>query len=139
MAGKGNPNLHKFSPGTDAANKKRSELADRLVGRMLDECFACLREGIVTDADLLDAGMVLGTGFAPFYGGPMSYAKSKGIPELFEQFARLGKALSNGNRLELLELLAQGERNVDALSKLSGLTVVNTSQHLRQLHHRRIL
>lgn len=54
--------------------------------------------------------------------------------ELFEQLARLGKALSNGNRLELLEFLAQGERSVDSLAKVSGLTVANASQHLRQLH-----
>jgi len=52
---------------------------------------------------------------------------------LFNQFARVGKALSNGNRLELLEFLAQGERSVDELAKVSGLTVGNTSQHLKQL------
>jgi rhodanese-related sulfurtransferase/DNA-binding transcriptional ArsR family regulator len=53
--------------------------------------------------------------------------------ELFNQFARVGKALGNGNRLELLEFLAQGERGVDALAKVSGLSVANTSQHLQQL------
>ncbi|VAW71695.1 Transcriptional regulator, ArsR family [hydrothermal vent metagenome] len=53
--------------------------------------------------------------------------------DLFSQFARIGKALSNGNRLEILEFLAQGERSVDELSKVSGLTVGNTSQHLQQL------
>jgi len=53
--------------------------------------------------------------------------------ELFAQFARVGKALSNSNRLELLEYIAQGERSVEALSKVSGLTVANTSQHLQQL------
>ncbi len=53
--------------------------------------------------------------------------------ELFSQFARVGKALSNGNRLELLEFLAQGERSVDALATVAGLTVANTSQHLQQL------
>ena len=53
--------------------------------------------------------------------------------ELFTQFARLGKALSNANRLELLEYLAQGERGVEALAKVSGLTLANTSQHLQQL------
>ncbi len=52
---------------------------------------------------------------------------------LFEQFARIGKALSNANRLELLEFLAQGERSVDALASVSGLSVANTSQHLQQL------
>ncbi len=52
---------------------------------------------------------------------------------LFAQFARVGKALSNANRLELLELLAQGERSVDALASVSGLSIANTSQHLQQL------
>ena len=52
---------------------------------------------------------------------------------LFTQFARVGKAFGNGNRLELLEYLAQGERSVDELSKVSGLTIANTSQHLQQL------
>ena len=53
--------------------------------------------------------------------------------ELFSQFARIAKAMSHGNRLELLEYLAQGERSVEALAKVSGLTVANTSQHLQQL------
>ena len=53
--------------------------------------------------------------------------------DLFAQFARVGKALGNGNRLELVEYIAQAERSVDELAKLSGLTVANTSQHLQQL------
>jgi rhodanese-related sulfurtransferase len=52
---------------------------------------------------------------------------------LFAQFARVGSSLSNGNRLELLDFLAQGERSVDELAKISGLTVANTSRHLQQL------
>ena len=55
--------------------------------------------------------------------------------DLFAQFARVGKALSNGNRLELLEFLAQGERSVEQLSKVASLTVANTSQHLQQRRH----
>ncbi|MCU7843928.1 MAG: metalloregulator ArsR/SmtB family transcription factor [Candidatus Thiodiazotropha sp. (ex Monitilora ramsayi)] len=53
--------------------------------------------------------------------------------DLFNHFARVAKAMSNGYRLELLEFLAQGERSVDALAQVSGLTVANTSQHLQQL------
>lgn len=53
--------------------------------------------------------------------------------DLFAQFARVGKALSSGNRLELLEYLAQGERSVEELGKVAGLTLANTSQHLQQL------
>ncbi|MFA9460300.1 ArsR/SmtB family transcription factor [Thiohalorhabdus sp. Cl-TMA] len=49
------------------------------------------------------------------------------------QFARVGKALSNANRLELLEYLAQGDRSVEELARVSGLAVANTSQHLQQL------
>lgn len=59
---------------------------------------------------------------------------SKGVKQLlFEQFARVGKAMSNANRLEILEFLAQSEYNVEELSKLAGITVANTSQHLQQL------
>jgi len=53
--------------------------------------------------------------------------------DLFTQFAVVGKALSNGNRLELLEFLAQGERSVEELATVSGLSVANTSRHLQQL------
>ncbi|MES9950376.1 MAG: ArsR/SmtB family transcription factor [Candidatus Thiodiazotropha sp.] len=53
--------------------------------------------------------------------------------DLFNEFSRVAKAMSNGYRLELLEFLAQGERSVDALAQVSGLTVANTSQHLQQL------
>lgn len=52
---------------------------------------------------------------------------------LYGQFARIGKALGNPHRLELLELLAQGERSVDALATESGLTLANASQHLQAL------
>jgi rhodanese-related sulfurtransferase len=53
--------------------------------------------------------------------------------DLFAQLALIGTALSSGVRLELLELLAQGERSVDDLSKLTTATVANTSQHLQKL------
>jgi rhodanese-related sulfurtransferase/DNA-binding transcriptional ArsR family regulator len=53
--------------------------------------------------------------------------------DLFAQFARVGKALSSGNRLEILDFLAQGERSVEALANVVGMSVGNTSQHLQQL------
>ncbi len=52
---------------------------------------------------------------------------------LYGQFARIGKALASPHRLELLELLAQGERTVDALAGESGLSLANASQHLQTL------
>ena len=67
-------------------DKPLQAISDRLVLRMLNEAFACLREGVVANGDLLDAGMIFGTGFAPFRGGPIHYAKSQGIQELYQQF-----------------------------------------------------
>src|SRR4026208_1420645 len=52
---------------------------------------------------------------------------------LYGQFARIGKALSSPHRLELLELLAQGERTVDSLATEIALSLANTSQHLQAL------
>ena len=52
---------------------------------------------------------------------------------VFEQFAVVAQALANGHRVELIELVAQGERSVEELARLSGLTVTNASQHLQLL------
>src|ERR671936_1324120 len=52
---------------------------------------------------------------------------------LYGQFARIGKALASPHRLEILELLAQGERTVDSLATELGLSLANTSQHLQAL------
>jgi rhodanese-related sulfurtransferase/DNA-binding transcriptional ArsR family regulator len=60
-------------------------------------------------------------------------AKRQFKDQLFEQFARVGKALSNGRRLEILELLAQGERTVESLATETGMSVANCSQHLQIL------
>jgi rhodanese-related sulfurtransferase len=60
-------------------------------------------------------------------------SKRKG--ELFDQFARVGKALGSGKRLELLDLLAQGERSVADLALTAGLALTTTSAHLQLLKH----
>lgn len=52
---------------------------------------------------------------------------------LFEQFARVGKALGNGKRLELIDLLAQGERTVESLANAAGLGLTTASAHLQTL------
>lgn len=64
------------------SNPQKQEIADRLISRMIEEAKACLVEQVVADADLLDAAMVFGTGFAPFRGGPMNYAKQQGDKDL---------------------------------------------------------
>ena len=65
------------------------DLEDRLVFRTLNECAACLREGLVEDSDYLDAGMVYGTGFAPFRGGPIHYARTRGSADVRTNLERL--------------------------------------------------
>ncbi|GAB3346076.1 3-hydroxyacyl-CoA dehydrogenase NAD-binding domain-containing protein [Marilutibacter aestuarii] len=73
-----------------------ADLEDRLVLPLLNEAVACLHDGVVADADLLDAGVIFGTGFAPFRGGPIQYVRETGVEALL---ARL-KALqaSHGER-----------------------------------------
>jgi 3-hydroxyacyl-CoA dehydrogenase/enoyl-CoA hydratase/3-hydroxybutyryl-CoA epimerase len=58
------------------AKPSRPDLAERMIKRLADEAEACLNEGVVSDADLLDAGIIFGTGFAPFRGGPMQYQRA---------------------------------------------------------------
>ena len=62
---------------------------ERMILRLLNEAQACLREGVVADADLLDAGIIFGTGFAPFRGGPMHYIEQTGRCALTEKMASL--------------------------------------------------
>lgn len=64
---------------TPASSEPPPDLGDRLILSLVNECVACLREGIVEDADLIDAGVIFGTGFAPFRGGPLAYARARGI------------------------------------------------------------
>jgi 3-hydroxyacyl-CoA dehydrogenase / enoyl-CoA hydratase / 3-hydroxybutyryl-CoA epimerase len=56
-----------------------TEMIDRLVLPMSNVCVACLREGIVDNADMVDGAMIFGTGYAPFRGGPLNYARSRGV------------------------------------------------------------
>jgi len=59
--------------------------------------------------------------------------------EIYEQFSRIGKAVSSPKRLELLDILCQGERTVEALAKETRLTVANASQHLQVLRAARLV
>lgn len=65
------------------------DLEDRLVLALLNEAVAALAEGVVEDADLLDAGVIFGTGFAPFRGGPIQHIRSVGADRLLERLKAL--------------------------------------------------
>lgn len=59
--------------------------------------------------------------------------------EIYDQFSRIGKAVSSPKRLELLDILCQGERTVEILANETSLTVANTSQHLQVLKNSRLV
>ncbi|MBE5314269.1 MAG: enoyl-CoA hydratase/isomerase family protein [Xanthomonadales bacterium] len=69
--------------------KAPEDLTDRLVLAFVNEAVACLHEGVVADADLLDAGVIFGTGFAPFRGGPIQYARAEGAAKLKTRLEQL--------------------------------------------------
>ncbi|HEY3793882.1 MAG TPA: 3-hydroxyacyl-CoA dehydrogenase NAD-binding domain-containing protein, partial [Bradyrhizobium sp.] len=64
--------------GATSAGAPTAEMIDRLVLPMSNVCVACLREGIVDNADVVDGAMIFGTGYAPFRGGPLNYARTRG-------------------------------------------------------------
>jgi 3-hydroxyacyl-CoA dehydrogenase / enoyl-CoA hydratase / 3-hydroxybutyryl-CoA epimerase len=66
-----------------------ADLIDRLILVLVNECVACLREGVVEDPDLIDAAVIFGTGFAPFRGGPLAYARSRGVASVVTRLEEL--------------------------------------------------
>ena len=86
----GRKNGHGFYRWEDGKAVKPSEsngdvpanITDRLILPLVNEAVAVLSESIVRDADLLDAGVIFGTGFAPFRGGPLQYARDRGVDEI---------------------------------------------------------
>jgi 3-hydroxyacyl-CoA dehydrogenase/enoyl-CoA hydratase/3-hydroxybutyryl-CoA epimerase len=75
-----------------------ADLQDRLILPMVNEAVAVLREQVVADADLLDAGIIFGTGFAPFRGGPLQYARARGVTECVARLEQL--ASTHGPRFK---------------------------------------
>jgi 3-hydroxyacyl-CoA dehydrogenase/enoyl-CoA hydratase/3-hydroxybutyryl-CoA epimerase len=79
-SGKG---LYEYSAGKpkkrDVAPEPDDAMIDRLILPLVNACVECLRKGVATDQDLVDAAMIFATGFAPFRGGPLRYAKTRGV------------------------------------------------------------
>ena len=72
-----------------AAGPAPPDLIDRMVLVLVNECVACLREQVVEDADLVDAAVVFGAGFAPFRGGPLAYARARGAASVVARLREL--------------------------------------------------
>ncbi|KJC61514.1 fatty-acid oxidation protein subunit alpha [Bradyrhizobium sp. LTSPM299] len=67
------------APLPETGPRVTDEMIDRLVLPMSNVCVAALREGIVDNADVVDGAMIFGTGYAPFRGGPLNYARTRGV------------------------------------------------------------
>ncbi len=86
--------FYKYQDGKPVKDKSRAHqippnLQDRLILPMINEAVAVLRERVVDDADLLDAGVIFGTGFAPFRGGPVNYIRATGVDSLKSRLEKL--------------------------------------------------
>jgi len=80
---------------TEESHVDVQALTDRLIGRMTNESVACLRENVVADKELLDAGVIFGTGFAPFRGGPMNYAAKEGFSNYRNRLSSMEQKLGS--------------------------------------------
>lgn len=98
MGRKGGQGFYRYKDGRPAKEppprgyEAPPDLRERLIFRLLNECVACLREGVVEDADLLDAGVVFGTGFAPHTGGPTHYIDQGGWERMRDRLASLQRS-----------------------------------------------
>jgi 3-hydroxyacyl-CoA dehydrogenase / enoyl-CoA hydratase / 3-hydroxybutyryl-CoA epimerase len=86
--------FYKYHEGKPIKDNNRArhmppDLQDRLILPMINESVAVLRERIVDDTDLLDAGVIFGTGFAPFRGGPINYIRATGVDDLKQRLQKL--------------------------------------------------
>ncbi len=79
----------KTKVNVDNSDSHSEDIADRLILQMLNESIACLREGVIGDMDLVDVGMIFGTGFAPFRGGPMHYMEQRGRQVIVDRLKEL--------------------------------------------------
>ncbi|MEZ5520835.1 MAG: 3-hydroxyacyl-CoA dehydrogenase NAD-binding domain-containing protein [Dokdonella sp.] len=78
-------------PEVDPGYSAPADIEDRMILPMLNEAVACLHDGVVDDADLCDAGVIFGTGFAPFRGGPIQYIRDTGADRLRQRLVDLEK------------------------------------------------
>jgi 3-hydroxyacyl-CoA dehydrogenase/enoyl-CoA hydratase/3-hydroxybutyryl-CoA epimerase len=82
----------------DSGGRPPADAQDRLILSMVNEAVACLADDVVTEEDLLDAGVIFGTGFAPFRGGPINYARERGMGEVITKLRALSAA--HGHRFD---------------------------------------
>jgi 3-hydroxyacyl-CoA dehydrogenase / enoyl-CoA hydratase / 3-hydroxybutyryl-CoA epimerase len=93
LGAKSDKGLYTWRDGKPKKAKVQDALdTDRLILPLVNTSAACLREGVIDDADLLDGAMIFATGFAPFRGGPAKYARDRGLDEIFSRLEALAAA-----------------------------------------------
>ena len=85
------------TPPSTTTDKPTDEMIDRLVLPMSNVCVACLREGIVDNPDTVDGAMIFGTGYAPFRGGPLNYARTRGAENVVDTLRALAQNSAAGS------------------------------------------
>ncbi|MFK2893910.1 3-hydroxyacyl-CoA dehydrogenase NAD-binding domain-containing protein [Dyella flagellata] len=78
-------------PQVDPDYTPPPDVRDRMILAMVNEAVACLSDNVVDDADLLDAGVIFGTGFAPFRGGPIQFVRDEGAEKVRQKLDSLAK------------------------------------------------
>jgi 3-hydroxyacyl-CoA dehydrogenase/enoyl-CoA hydratase/3-hydroxybutyryl-CoA epimerase len=100
-----NTDIQNLRAGSSAAGLTRKELQTRMVLLMINEAARCLEENLVAEAADVDFGMIMGTGFAPFTGGPLRFADHVGIQKIVQDMTELaGRA---GDRFAPCALLVE--------------------------------
>jgi 3-hydroxyacyl-CoA dehydrogenase/enoyl-CoA hydratase/3-hydroxybutyryl-CoA epimerase len=94
-----------------AANLAPAALQSRMVLLMINEAARCLQEGIVAAPDDIDFAMIMGTGFAPFRGGPLRHADTRGVQRVVDEMNALATDANYFQPCDLLRsMAAEGRR-----------------------------
>lgn len=110
-----NPDTETLRAGSSVAGLNRKELQARMVLLMINEAARCLEENLVAEAADVDFGMIMGTGFAPFTGGPLRFADHAGVQKIVQDMNEL--AARGGERFAPCALLAEMARQNQSFYK----------------------
>ena len=97
------PNIPPDSHRDPRLRSNEEELTHRLIFLMVNEAARCVEEGVVDSPEDADYGMILGTGFAPFRGGPLRFAEHFGLNRTIEELERLGRTEEKFTPCEILK------------------------------------
>ncbi len=110
VAGRADPGSSAVSPSAEPASSPPAtgeDLTHRLIFLMVNEAARCVEEGVVASPEDADYGMILGTGFAPFRGGPLRFAEHFGIKRIVEELDRLARTEEKFTPCDILKKYAR--------------------------------